>query len=83
MNNSNVNYVVACFSNMDDSWVKDCPLYRITEEELRAALHIEDDSPIIGCYPIDDSNREPFERWLGITFDFEKYNYFAEAGSNE
>jgi len=83
MSSSNIEYVVACFSNADEGWVKDYPLHGITEEQLRIALNIKDDKPIVGCYPLDEINKESFERWLGITFDFERYSYFAEPGSNE
>lgn len=55
-------------------------LLNMNVNELRNALKLSHNHPVVGSFSLTNENKETFQKYLKHEFDFSKYNYYLWGG---
>ncbi|QDQ02183.1 hypothetical protein FOH38_17775 [Lysinibacillus fusiformis] len=56
-------------------------LSNVPLKEIRKALNLSEEHPVVGSFPINSENKDVFQKYIKHKFDFSKHNYYLWSGS--
>lgn len=56
-------------------------LPNIALKDIRKALNLSEEHPVVGSFPINSDNKDVFQKYIKHKFDFSKHNYYLWGGS--